>query len=115
MTEQPYMQEPWFRLLKEACEFRGVMAVAADLGWKNHSGTSRILNGTYGDHTRFAKRVMQRLGTIRCQHTGRHVLYSYCIELSSGPPPTHSPPRLTHWLACQKCPNKPTGYPGEEK
>ncbi|MEO5344197.1 MAG: LacI family transcriptional regulator [Gammaproteobacteria bacterium SHHR-1] len=109
-----YMQEPWFLLLKAAVEERGVMAVAEELGWKNHSGTSRVMNGTYGDTSRFAQRVRDCLGGIPCHYSGRHVQRAYCKEQSGGPPPTHSPPRLAHWHACQRCEHRPIG-PNWEK
>ena len=109
MTSRDYMAEPWFELLSSECAKRGVVAVAAELGFKNHTGTSRVLKGTYGDTERFAVRVQQRLGGVPCPHTGRREPRSLCIAQLRAEPPTHNPAKLAHWHACRRCPHRPQG------
>lgn len=104
---QQYMAEPWFDQLKSACDERGVVAVAAELGFANHSGTSRVLNGSYGDTRRFAKRVQERLGGVHCPHTGQREPRSLCLTQMASQPPTHNPYKLAHWHACRRCPHQP--------
>lgn len=107
MTNRDYMAEPWFELLQKEVAERGVSAVATELGYNNHSGTSRVLKGSYGDVTKFAQRVQERLGGVQCPHMGQRVPKSLCLEQMAAEPPTHNPYKLAHWHACRRCPHKP--------
>ncbi|MCC4116382.1 hypothetical protein LLG90_13560 [Aromatoleum toluclasticum] len=107
MSDLPYMQERWFEVLKTACAERGVTTVAAELGFSNHTGTSRVLSGRYGNTERFAARVLARLDTVNCPHTGANEARALCHAQFAAEPPTHNPYRLAHWHACRRCAHRP--------
>lgn len=108
-TQQPYMAEPWFRLLEQAVTDhpRGIAGVADDLV-ASRAALSLILNGKYPAKTdRFARRVEDAYDRQDCPHLGEPVTRPACRAHALRQAPTSSPREMRHWRACQQCPHKP--------
>lgn len=114
MTRLPYMAEPWFAALQAEVERSSVTAAARRLG-VSHAAVSMVLRGAgpYGDGTagtsRFAARVAQMLGQVRCPFlssvTGEANFISgdQCRGYAYRETPTSSPLATRHWTACRSC------------
>lgn len=104
----PYAGERWFVLLKEAVARSSMGAVAAQLGYTNHTGTSLVLRGKYhGNVARFAERVLAKFDRVECPHLNAELPVADCRATALGSMPTHNPMRRQHWQACQRCPKRP--------
>lgn len=114
----PYMTEPWFDLLRSACQAHGVSGVAQILG-VSRPAVSMVLNGCgpYGrgqaSTQQFGRRVQQFFdGTFECpfltQFTGepRRITGTQCRDYAYREPPTTNPHEGRHWRACRTCPQR---------
>lgn len=116
MERLPYMDEPWYELLRAACQQRPRTVLAAELGVAAPT-LSQVLNGSglYGTGqagtARIAAKVVHLLGNYPCPHLGeqhgREVVVSAerCRHLAHRDPPIGSPRDLAHWQACRRCPH----------
>lgn len=118
MSAPDYMSEPWFALLRDACErldsnvlVAGALGVSAPL-------VGQVLNGSgaYGrgeaSTRRIAERVLNTYGNWPCPYLTdgepvEHVISAeQCRGYAHRDAPTRSPRDLAHWRACQSCPRK---------
>lgn len=53
------------------------------------------------------RRVMEALGRIDCVAVGEVVTVEQCQTYREKPAPTHNPPAMQGWRACQHCPHNP--------
>lgn len=98
----------WFELLKAQVAAKGVVVVAKELGYRNHTGVSLALKSRYPGRTdALARNVLATYHTVECPHTGQTQHRSRCAEIVSRTAPTHNPLAMQHWRACQRCPHKP--------
>jgi hypothetical protein len=122
----PYMAEPWFRLLRDACGQLGSAEMARRLGVSGPL-ISQVLNasGLYGSGAastaRLAERVMHTLGSYECPHlceqygASRVISAAQCRAYAHRPPPTGSPLDLAHWQSCQACGHRALSAPPQPR
>lgn len=123
----PYMGEPWFAMLLQACQRENNARVAARL---NVSGSTvgQVLRGTgeYGtgkaSTQRLAQRVLHRFGSYECPHLTeqygepRVITSDECRAVAHrATPPIGSPGLMSHWRACNSCPHKALSAPPAPK
>ncbi|MGJ4748683.1 hypothetical protein ACQV5M_20145, partial [Leptospira sp. SA-E8] len=115
----PYMQEPWFKLLRESCEAASQSAVGRALGLSRIT-IVHVINGLglYGsgkaNTSRIARKVEHMLGMFTCPHLsetstdGQPVVITgaKCREHAWRETPPITPLALQHWRACQSCPRR---------
>jgi hypothetical protein len=116
MARLPYMDEPWFALLRAACDASSRTDLANRLGMAQPT-VCQVLNGSglYGTGQagteRIALKVLHLLGQYECPHLGeqhgapRVISADACRGYAHRPPPTGSPRDLAHWQACRRCPH----------
>jgi hypothetical protein len=127
MTQPAYMQEPWFAMLRDACNRTGNKSeVAAKLGVSAPT-VYQVLNGSglYGSGqastARLADKVLHQLGAYVCphlseQHNGERVITAdECRGYAHRSPPIGSPRLLAHWQACLKCEHRAKSAPPEPR
>ncbi len=112
---QPYMDEPWFALLRARCDGAVQAQVARQLGISAVT-LSMVLGGTgpYGSGAartdRVAERVVHTFGRYPCTHLSEEaggepqvITAAQCRAFAHRPPPTASPRDMQHWQACRAC------------
>lgn len=116
MRRMPYMDEPWFALLQQACEQSSRTDIARRLGVAQPT-VCQVLNGSglYGTGqagtARMAEKVVHLLGQYACPHLSeqhnapRVISADECRVYAHRNPPIGSPRDLAHWQACRKCPH----------
>lgn len=96
-------------LFDRALAEHGPVEVARRCGYKNHTIVSLIAAGKYQASTdRFGEKVLTAFGVISCPHLGADIPRADCTGYALRTVPTSSPEKLRHWLACQRCPHKPS-------
>lgn len=122
MTDQPYMAEPWYALLRAACQRENGRAVAARLGVSDAT-VSQVLNGTglYGtgqaSTAKFGEKVTHKFGAYECPHLTemygepRVIQAAECRSYAHRPAPIGSTGQLNHWRTCNACPHKALSAP----
>ncbi len=97
----------WLEILKQQVADRGVVKVAAELGYKNHTGLSLALNGKYPASTRkIETTVLKAYARVQCPFLAREITFAECSDFHTRAAPTSSPLAMRHWRACQGCPNR---------
>jgi len=116
MPQLPYMDEPWFALLRAACGRSSRTDLANRLG-VSQPMVCQVLNGSglYGtgqaSTARIADKVVHLLGQYECPHLGeqlgavRVISADECRAYAHRNPPIGSPRDLAHWQACRRCPH----------
>lgn len=100
----------WLELLRAQVEAKGVVTVAKELGYKNHTGVSLAVRGQYPASTmHIERRVLATYHTIECPHSRETHHRSRCSEIATREAPTHNPLAMQQWRACQRCEFKPSG------
>jgi len=123
----PYMDEPWFAVLRQAAEAHSKRWVALRMG-VSPATVGQVMNGSgaYGDGTastaKVAVLVMHKFGQFECPHLSerfaepRVISASECRQHAHQPaPPIGSPQALLHWRACSTCPHKALSAPAVAK
>ncbi|WP_293766799.1 XRE family transcriptional regulator [uncultured Aquitalea sp.] len=99
----------WLSLLRTEAERTSMRAVASRLGY-SATTISLVLAGKYpGKTDRIAKASLALLDLVVCPHARKTMTQAECRSLACGAAPTHHPMKLSHWRACQRCPNRPKG------
>lgn len=99
----------WLALLQAEADRTNIATVAKLLGYSRTS-ISLALAGKYpGGTERIAKVVLDKLDRLACPHLGEGLAVSECRAIATSAAPTHHPIKLSHWRACQRCPNRPQG------
>lgn len=127
LQQLPYMAEPWYPMLRAACEREGQRKVAARLGVSD-STISQVMRGTgaYGSGkastTKLADRVVHKFGNFECPHLTeqygepRVISAAECRTYAHrATPPIGSPGLMQHWRACNTCPHKALSAPPAPK
>lgn len=75
----------------------------------SRSAVSLVLANKYPSPTtnNIERRVMDTLGRIECIALGDVLTVEQCQTYRERPAPTHNPPAMQHWRACQHCPSNP--------
>lgn len=95
---------PWLEILRLEVERVGVVKTAAHIGM-SHTTVSLALAGRYpAKTTRLARRVLERLATVRCPHTGADMPAAVCASWRTRGVPQSDPAKVKHWAACKRCP-----------
>lgn len=109
-----YMQEPWFKLLQDACEKLSQSEVALQLG-VSQPLISQVINGSglYGSGrsstTNLAQKVEAVLGKFECPYLTEIMGESRVIDVKRCRLHAHvrmpnTPLAYEHWKECRKCP-----------
>lgn len=127
MKHMPYMDEPWFAVLRQAAEAHSKRWVAMRMG-VSPALVGQVINGSgaYGEGTastaKVAVLVMHKFGQFECPHLTerfaepRVISASECRQHAHQPaPPIGSPQALLHWRACGTCPHKALSAPAVPK
>lgn len=126
MPRMPYMDEPWFVLLHDACEKSSRTDLAKRLGVAQPT-VCQVLNGSglYGtgqaSPARLAEKVVHLLGQYVCPHLSeqhgesRVISADECRVYAHRNPPIGSPRDLAHWQACRRCPHFALSAPAGER
>lgn len=102
----------WRELLDAAVKEHGVVKVATEhLGYRNHTGLSRILKGHIEASGAFISAVMMAFDTVECPYLQKQIAITACRGHALRDAPTHDPFAMRHWRACHGCPNKHQGEP----
>lgn len=99
----------WLQLLRAEAERTSIAAIAVRLGYSRTS-ISLVLAGKYPvAPDRIAQAAIALLEVVVCPHAGQTLPLTECRSTALGAAPTHHPMKLSHWRACQRCPNRPQG------
>ncbi|WP_238946169.1 transcriptional regulator KorA [Vandammella animalimorsus] len=117
-NQLPYMAEPWFAVLLQACAGRRMASVARALGLSK-GAISQVVNGTgrYGNGrastARIAAKVVHVFDRFACPHLSSEsaegevvITAAQCRRWALRPAPTSSPREMQHWQACRQCPHR---------
>jgi hypothetical protein len=99
----------WLQLLREEARRTSMARTARLLGYSTAT-ISLVLAGKYpGKTDRIARAVLATLDKLICPHSGEQISSATCRATALAVAPTHHPMKLSHWRACQRCPNRPQG------
>lgn len=121
-----YMLQPWYKLLRAACEREDQKSVASRLG-VSESTVSQVVRGSghYGTGKaktdKIASKVLHKFGSYPCPHLTevygeeRVITADECrSHAHRATAPIGSPGLLSHWRACAVCPHKAMSAPADK-
>ncbi|WP_165676496.1 hypothetical protein [Metapseudomonas otitidis] len=98
----------WIALLAREVERSTRSRVAERVGISRTAVTLALQNRYPSPSTaRIERRVLEALGRIECVALGEVIDSTQCQSYRERPAPTHNPPAMQHWRACQHCPHNP--------
>lgn len=98
----------WVQLLARAVEQTNRTRTGGRIGM-SRTAVTLVLQNRYPcpSTKRVEQRVLRTLGRIECVALGDVIDIEQCQTYRERPAPTHNPPAMQHWRACQHCPNNP--------
>ena len=105
----------WLSLLRDQRKNgRPISDIARDVGMPR-SSVSMLLSGTYPARSldlvaaKYGPVIVERYSQqVACPHLRRGISRDACVDHASAPMSQSNPDRLSHWLACNRCPLNPT-------
>jgi hypothetical protein len=97
--------EDWLSLIRAAATRYGGIKAVADVVGVSRTALSLALAGKYpGKTAKLEAKVLRRLTSVECPHLGTTIVFEQCAFHRTRSPPSSSPAKLNHWIACQSCP-----------
>lgn len=104
------MTNNWLSILKAAVQRSSQGQVASQLNY-SRATISLVLADKYPGNTKhIQQKVIKKLATVECPHTGVVITMTDCYLTAHGKAPTHNPAKMAQWRACRVCKNNCKNY-----